>query len=861
MEGNVSERQKIWDEFLEAWPLEKLSEMSLDEYTSTNSGDSFCYWLEKKTEGIGSIWGGSAFKFGVYRRLSKEKKENNKGRCFSDDFGWLEKYGKTPKEAYKKVHGLIVKVAHAARAGDLHAVEEIDFGSTVKWKIAFLYQDQASASILPIFKSEYLSLLLNAPIKSIPDAHVQIMHEHPQKNVLELGSYLFEEVQELLEKQATPEKAKSYLDNQSEFSLIKPPTKYIAGYETDDGLQLALTMTGNKVVIYLEPRLSESFIEAQNLQTESYPASRSRNSNISSNTPHLAPGNPMLKITVPSIEQFEKICDEYLNQGSESTSNIGANTPMENNNEKVKSAPLNQIIYGPPGTGKTYSTTEEAVRITEPTWYDETRSSITNGQQFRDALKEKYDSLVEQGRIAFTTFHQSFSYEDFVEGIRAITDEDSGTIRYEVVDGVFKQLCTSATVEVQNKADESISLNGRRVWKMSLGDTQGNEEHIFDECLDSNYVLLGWGQDIDFSGCRNRQEVKSRLETHFEKAIDKNNYEITSVNQFKNEIKIGDLVVVSDGNHKFRAIAEVTGDYEFLSTEDRVGYQQLRRVKWLRQYSPSLPRERLFKKALSQMTLYQLRPKTIDMSKLSALLSQPGAKDGEHRPHVLIIDEINRGNLSRIFGELITLIEPDKRKCGEDQRTAILPYSKEPFSVPDNLFIIGTMNTADKSLAQIDLALRRRFEFIELLPKPQLLGDLTVFNTKVSDILDVINQRIEVLLDRDHLIGHSHFFALIGLTSATEKEELLGTIFEKRIIPLLQEYFFSDWERISWVLNDIDKPPVAQFIQLENTGIPVGSLFSSRVVEEISDRRYRINNEAFSNPEAYRRILPTSMAM
>ena len=103
---------------------------------------------------------------------------------------------------------------------------------------------------------------------------------------------------------------------------------------------------------------------------------------------------------------------------------------------------------------------------------------------------------------------------------------------------------------------------------MSLGDTQGNEEHIFDECLDSNYVLLGWGQDIDFSGCRNRQEVKSRLETHFEKEIDKNNYEITSVNQFKNEIKIGDLIVVSDGNHKFRAIAKVTGDYEFLSTED-----------------------------------------------------------------------------------------------------------------------------------------------------------------------------------------------------------------------------------------------------------------------------------------------------
>ena len=546
-----------------------------------------------------------------------------------------------------------------------------------------------------------------------------------------------------------------------------------------------------------------------------------------------------------------------------SSSNFEQERPQNKKTESsmLSTSPLNQIIYGPPGTGKTYSTTEEAVRIAEPSWYEETKTSITSRQQFRDALKKKYDVLVEQGRIAFTTFHQSFSYEDFVEGIRAITDEDSGSIRYEVVDGIFKQLCTSATVEVQNENQESVNLAGRRVWKMSLGDTQGNEEHIYDECLDRNYVLLGWGQDIDFSGCNDRSSVRAKLEASQGGEIDKNSYELTAVNQFKNRIKVGDIIIVSDGNHKFRAIAEITGDYEYLVTDEREKFQQMRRVKWLRNYTPSLPKERLFKKALSQMTLYELRPKTIDMSKLSALLTQSEAKVGEQRPHVLIIDEINRGNLSRIFGELITLIEPDKRKGGEDQRTAILPYSKEPFWVPDNLFIIGTMNTADKSLAQIDLALRRRFEFIELLPKPELLGDLTVFNTKVSDILDVINQRIEVLLDRDHLIGHSHFFALIGLTSEAEKEELVGTIFQKRIIPLLQEYFFSDWERISWVLNDIDKPSAAQFIQLENTGIPVGSLFSSTVVEEISDRRYRINNAAFSNPEAYRRILPTSMAI
>lgn len=533
--------------------------------------------------------------------------------------------------------------------------------------------------------------------------------------------------------------------------------------------------------------------------------------------------------------------------------------PFPNEKERPEvttNYPLNQILFGPPGTGKTYSTTEEAVKLADPEWFSKLTSKSDADIDLRNAIKSKYDHLVNQGRIIFTTFHQSFSYEDFVEGIRALSDEDKGDLRYEVVDGIFKQLCASASVKVQTDLEKSINIAGKSVWKMSLGDTKGNEEHIFDECKENNYVLLGWGQDIDFTGCVNRLEVKARLKEFQEVEVDKNSYELTAVNQFKNDIKIGDVIVVSDGNHKFRALAEVTGDYEFLNTEKRLGYQQVRRVKWLRYYSPSLPKERLFKKALSQMTLYQLRPTTIDMSKLSGLLEQTDVGTGMPLPHILIIDEINRGNLSRIFGELITLIEEDKRQGGDDQRTVMLPYSKESFTVPNNIYILGTMNTADKSLAQVDLALRRRFEFIELRPKPELLSDVSVFDINVSDILDTINQRIEVLLDRDHAIGHSHFWPLKKLASKSEREAFIGIIFQKRIIPLLQEYFFSDWERISWVLNDLDKPTAAQFIKLQNTGLPINELFSSSVVGEINDRRYCINKSAFSNPEAFTGILP-----
>ena len=182
------------------------------------------------------------------------------------------------------------------------------------------------------------------------------------------------------------------------------------------------------------------------------------------------------------------------------TALIDAISPSHPNQTSTKKAkpehkmdsnfPLNQIIYGPPGTGKTYSTTAEAVKLAEPAWYEETKTNASDEQEFRKLVKARYDTLVNQGRIAFTTFHQSFSYEDFVEGIRALTDEDKGTISYEVVDGIFKQLCTSASVDVQNDTNQSVNLNGRKVWKMSLGDTMGNEEHIYDECSENDYVLF-----------------------------------------------------------------------------------------------------------------------------------------------------------------------------------------------------------------------------------------------------------------------------------------------------------------------------------------------------------------------------------
>ena len=175
------------------------------------------------------------------------------------------------------------------------------------------------------------------------------------------------------------------------------------------------------------------------------------------------------------------------------------------------------------------------------------------------------------------------------------------------------------------------------------------------------------------------------------------------------------------------------------------------------------------------------------------------ARNDEEQNYVLIIDEINRGNIAKIFGELITLIEPSKRLGGDDQATVTLPYSKEKsFGVPKNLYLIGTMNTADRSIALLDTALRRRFDFIEMMPIPNLLKDnkkKELEGVNCQQLLSVMNERIRILHDREHQIGHTYFLDVSDMDS-------LAKTFKNRIIPLLQEYFYDNWEKIDLVLNE-----------------------------------------------------------
>ncbi|MEV3814787.1 AAA family ATPase [Aeromonas salmonicida] len=522
-------------------------------------------------------------------------------------------------------------------------------------------------------------------------------------------------------------------------------------------------------------------------------------------------------------------------------------------------SPLNQILYGPPGTGKTYHTINKALAILDPECLAQHDDDVS--PEARKALKARFDELVKEGRIDFVTFHQSFSYEDFVEGIRAESDGDSGQLTYDVVDGVFKRMCDAVAAKVtRSDSHEAMTLEGRRVWKMSLGNTQGDDAHIFDDCIEQGLIRLGYGSSHDYSECKTRSDVQRVLEQSVGKIDNAYDYTVTSVMTLVNRMKIGDLVVVTDGNFKFRAIGEIKGDYRReLHPDYDDGYAQVRPVKWLCQFSPSLPCSELINGRFSQMTLYELKAPTLIPEKLLALVnatasqagsqSEPGATPSNKR--VLIIDEINRGNVSRIFGELITLIEPSKRAGASEALTTTLPYSKRPFSVPDNLYLIGTMNTADRSLAGLDIALRRRFVFEEMPPRAELLNGVVIEDEEhkvdVGRLLHTLNQRIEVLLDRDHCLGHAYFMPLKAAAKPTLAQ--LGYIFQHQILPLLQEYFFEDWQRIAWVLNDHRKSR-AEAMFLTPPKLDIKTLLGDIAVGG-QRQRWCINEKAFTRIEAY----------
>jgi len=480
-------------------------------------------------------------------------------------------------------------------------------------------------------------------------------------------------------------------------------------------------------------------------------------------------------------------------------------TPSKNKMPQPTPPTTNLILYGPPGTGKTYKTALEAVQLCLNA--NEMRPLLDPDS--RDRLMETYRRLVAEKRIEFVTFHQSYSYEEFVEGLRPTTEplesmqgEDESTdsmpatggFRLSTKDGVFKRICERARLDTGSDKEKTHLDRQRPIFKMALGQKRIEKDRII-EGLTKGLVHLGWGGDIDWTDSKFDSGAEVRKEWEEKKYPIGSNREanVEMLFAFRSQMQVGDYVVLSDGRDVIRAFGRVTSEYYYDASADY--HPHRRNVEWIWTNPEGEPRELFYPNYFRRQTIYRLNKDLINWDGLEKLVlgAEATGPASTAKPNVLVIDEINRANISKVFGELITLLEPDKRLGCVNEIKVTLPYSNALFGMPSNLHIIGTMNTADRSIALLDTALRRRFEFQELMPDPRLLKP--VDDIDLTAVLSTINARIEYLFDGEHQIGHAYF---IGCKS----REDLNNVMRYKVIPLLAEYFYEDWSKVAAILGD-----------------------------------------------------------
>ena len=434
----------------------------------------------------------------------------------------------------------------------------------------------------------------------------------------------------------------------------------------------------------------------------------------------------------------------------------------------------NVVLYGAPGTGKTYDVPELAVRLCDP--------AFMAAEPSREEIVSRYNQLKMEKRIAFTTFHQSLDYEDWIEGLRPVVNENN-QVTYEIESGIFKKLCEEAERPVVKDKQVGIADNAV-VWKVSLAGTGDNP--VRSDCMKNSYIRIGW----DGYGPVISDETDWSVYNGEGKQI---------LDAYINKMKIGDIVMSCYSSQTIDAIGVVIGDYEF---EDKFpNYKRVRRVNWLVKNINENIVEMNDGKTMTLGTVYRLNSITLDNVKSILEKYNTSSKMEENdKAYVMVIDELNRGNVSKVFGELITLLEADKRKGRINAESVVLPYSKKGFHIPNNVYLIATMNTADRSLGSLDYAIRRRFAFIA--EKPFGL-DVEGFDEDLFELVSSLfvknfdeykesgwdqTMKLEpaaTLSDEykpeDVWIGHSYFLM-------QDEEDNTSNRLLYEIIPLLEEY-------------------------------------------------------------------------
>lgn len=830
--SDFQEQYTLWNEFLSVWPVSRLATMTLDEYSLAGSKDSFTYWIESGLDKLGSIWGGSAFKFGVFSRKDTEDKKSDAKLSYSDSHGWYSSLGSTAEDAFEKVRGYVVQVATLAAQGDLDGIEALPLGEAFKWKIAFHYQNRQSPVVVDIFKRAPLAVFTGGTAsQSMAALQQSALAKRPANlGILEFGRQVWEawsdknlaiwklshgnppnftdvERQQYLEEQwavmhrdTGKEQGKKFAEAPvgTLFFLCHGNSPQRIGQFTSDA------MPCNKGDGWLQ-RSYRVLKPAQ--RTDRYTAN-SKGWSPQGNSTFWQVGandlpefeNTLLKpFFATDLAELAALAGEPIEATTLGTTTTGISAPASSSD--ADHVPLvdctNRIYYGPPGTGKT-----KAVLDLLKANYTDAPQQIDSPERQRQAIAERMATARwwEAAAAALHDLGGQAKVSDLAEHrfIQAMVAA-AGTNR-SIKQTLWRTLQTytveeSATVRLKKRLSPSI----------------------FDKGDDSVWRFAGEWQDA-----------------------------------------CADLIEWVDALKKGGSNAAERKRYRFVTFHQSYGYEEF--IEGLR---PVLATD---SEAEADSVAYEMRAGVFKELCREARLS-PGQR------FALVIDEINRGNISKIFGELITLIEADKRDPldGTSPPAEVtLAYSGDKFSVPANVDIIGTMNTADRSLALLDTALRRRFDFVALMPDTRAekvvddpssapLAGLVVATEQggidVRRMLENINARIEALYDRDHSIGHAYFTHLWRKPDGQERFAALIDTFRNRIVPLLEEYFFDDWQKIRLVLADNQKrDPQAQFIiEAEEHEQDLAALFGNDhgLDVYVTKRRHVLQEDAFFNPLAY----------
>lgn len=744
---NIIESKKLYESFLIEFPLERLKNLAVEEYTNLNKSDSFCYWVETKLRKLGSIQGSTSYKFGIYE-FNKEPREGS-GYSHDEKYAWLSKYGSDSKSAYETILSNLVKIAECAQVGDFEAIDSIDMSNMFKWKIAFLYSDYKLLNVFSEDSIRYLSKkfgMMDSEKAKFSQMYKYLLEQKgEEEDVFEYSAKIWNE---WFAYKTKVEGDKKWFPDESVYNpniSREQWTELLIDKEifTENALiTFACILKATKpscADMANEFGRSVSFYNTNVFNTgrkvckkTNCPLDTRENGDVRYWSVcclgrDLSNGRFEYKIRPELEEAFEEtgILEDLEVYEKDSKNNMKYDkepSGLVNKFTTLLKSTRNLILTGAPGTGKTYLAKEIAAAM--------------------GCTKDE---------IGFVQFHPSYDYTDFVEGLRPVSKDNCDNIGFERKDGVFKEFCKRALTI----GHFVPTISPMQVGRPEIETLQSNNSSSFDEVYDRLKNDIKNSTALLYSDFRSKKtQLKARVEDGEIKFWKTNDYQRANPDYLK---KIYDYYynkgIFDIRKERFDDFTKIIGN--------TLDYSYYRGIV----------------QALLDRTRQNIDIKEIDISEnqddnpVSFTQERECVVDLVSKPFVFIIDEINRGEISKIFGELFFSIDPGYRGKKEGVKTQYQNLVEEGdlfsdgFFVPENVYIIGTMNDIDRSVESMDFAFRRRFAFAEVKAEDNV-GMLDCLNDDLKNeavermyLLNACIESIEGLSSAYH-IGASYFLKL-----------------------------------------------------------------------------------------------------